>query len=63
MKGLRAELEKSRESAKLAETDAQLAKEALEAEKQAAYTLGVTQTQARLTEKFAKVCREYCDVT
>ena len=40
-----------------------MAKEALEAEKKAAYTLGVTETQARLTEEFAQVCREYCSIT
>ena len=53
VKGLRAEFQKIRESAKLVENDAQLAKEALEAEKQATYTLGVKETQARLTEEFA----------
>ena len=60
---LRAELEKAKDAAKLAKEDAQLAKEAVEAEKQAAYTLGVQETQARLTEEFAKVCRGYCDIT
>ena len=42
---------------------AQLAKEALEAEKQAAYTLGVEETQARLIEELAEACRDYYDVT
>ena len=58
-----AELDKAKDSAKLAKEDAQLAKEALEAEKKAAYLLGVKETQTRLTEEFAKVCREYCEVT
>ena len=40
---------------------AQLAKEALEAEKQAAYSLGVEETQARLTEELAEACRDYYD--
>ena len=37
----------------------QLLKEAAEAEKQAAYTLGVEETQARLTEEFSAVARDY----
>ena len=53
---LKAELQKAREAA-------QLAKEALEAEKQAAYTLSVKEAQARLTEELAKACRDYCDAT
>nr|XP_023914566.1 uncharacterized protein LOC112026115 [Quercus suber] len=63
VKGLRAELQKAREKARLAEENAQLAKEALEAEKQAAYKLGVKETENSLTERFASVCRDYCDVT
>ena len=42
MTELREELQKAREAV-------QLVKEAAEAEKQAAYTLGVEETQARLT--------------
>ena len=53
---LKAELQKVREAA-------QLAKEAAEAEKQAAYTLCVEETQARLTEELAEACRDYCDAT
>ena len=56
MKELCKELQKAREAA-------QLSNEATEAEKQAAYTLGVEETQARLTEEFFAVCREYCGVT
>ena len=41
----------------------QLVKEAAEAEKQAVYTLGVEETQARLTEEFSVVCRDYCDIS
>ena len=41
----------------------QLVKEAAKAEKQAAYTLGVEETQARLTEEFSIVCRDYCDIS
>ena len=53
---LREELRKAREAA-------QLLKEAAEAEKQAAYALGVQETQSRLTEEFSVVARDYCDIT
>ena len=52
---LKAELNKAKEAA-------QLAKEALEAEKNASYLLGVEETQVRLAEELSKVCKEYCDV-
>ena len=53
---LREELLKAREAA-------QLLKEATEAEKQAAYILGVQETQGRLTEEFSAVARNYCDIS
>ena len=56
VKKFREELQKAREAT-------QLAKEAIEAEKQAAYTLGVEETQARLIEEFSLVCREYCGIS
>ena len=56
MKELREELQKAKEAA-------QLAKEAAEAKKQVVYTLGAEVTQARLTEEFFAVCKEYCGVT
>ena len=56
MTELREELRKAREAA-------QLLKEATEAEKQAAYALGVQETQSRLTEEFSAVARDYCDIT
>ena len=52
-----------REELRQAKEAAQLQKEAAEAEKQASYALGVEETQSRLTEEFAAVAREYCDVT
>ena len=42
---------------------AQLFKEAAEAEKQAAYALGVQETQSKLTEEFSTVARDYCDIS
>ena len=56
MTELREELRKTREVA-------QLLKEATEAEKQAAYALGVQETQSKLTEEFSAVARDYCDIT
>ena len=56
VKDLREELHKAKEAA-------QLLKEAVETEKQAAYALGVQETQSRLTEEFSSVARDYCDIT
>ena len=53
--GLREELRKAREAA-------QLLKEVAKAEKQTAYTLGMEETQARLTAEFSVVARDYCDI-
>ena len=53
---LREELRKAKEAA-------QLLKEATEAEKKAAYDLGVQETQSRLIEEFSAVARDYCDIT
>ena len=56
MTELHEELQKAKEAT-------QLLKEAAEAEKQAAYTLGMEETQAKLTEEFFVVCRDYCDIS
>ena len=53
---LRKELRKAKEAA-------QLLKEAVEAEKQAAYTLGVQETQGRLIEEFFAIARDYYDIS
>ena len=53
---LHEELRKARETA-------QLFKKEAEAEKQAAYELGVQETQNRLTEEFSAVARDYCDIS
>ena len=53
---LREELRKAREAAKIL-------KEAAEAEKQAMYTLGIEETQARLTKEFSVVARDYCKIS
>ena len=56
MTELREELKKAREAI-------QLVKEAAEAEKQAAYTLGVEETQVRLIEELTTVYRDYCSIS
>ena len=56
MTELREELKKAREVV-------QLVKEAAEAKKQAAYTLRVEETQARLIEELTAVCRDYCSIS
>ena len=56
MTELREELRKAREAA-------QLLKEAVEAEKQTAYTLRMEETQARLTKEFSVVARDYCNIS
>ena len=53
---LSAELQQAKEVA-------QLAREAAETEKQAFYTLGVEETQARLIKELVKVCRDYYNAT
>lgn len=53
---LKAELQKAKE-------EAQLAREAAEAEKKAAYQLGVEETQVRLAAELLEVCRDYCNMT
>ena len=40
-----------------------MAKEATEAEKRAAYQLGMEETQVRLTEELSELCRDYCNIT
>ena len=42
---------------------AQLFKDAAEAKKQAAYALGVQETQSRLIEEFFAVARDYCNIS
>lgn len=60
---LKAALQKAQEEAWLAKKVAQLAKEASEAEKRAAYQLGVEETEARLTKELPEVCRDYCSIS
>ena len=63
VKGLRAELQKAKASAQVAEQNGRLAKEAVEAERKAAYQMGVETTTSQLVEQFASVSRDYCLVS
>ena len=56
VKNLREELHNAKEAA-------QLLKEAAKVEKQAAYALGVQETQSRLIEEFSSIARNYYDIT
>ena len=53
---LKSELQKAKEVA-------QAKKEAAEAAKQASYLLGIEETETRLTEELAEVCRDYCKMS
>ena len=53
---LKAELEK-------AKAEAQAIQEAAQATKRVAYERGVLETEQRLAEEVAEVCRDYCTVT
>ena len=43
--------------------EAQLIREAVEAEKKASHQLGIQETEARLSEEIPKVCRDYCSIS
>ena len=45
-----------------AKKETQLAKEATEAEKRAAFQLGVEKTQVRLAKELLEVCTDYCSI-
>ena len=53
---LKAELQRAKEAA-------QAEKDAAEASRQASYLIGVEETQIRLAEDLAEVCKDYCKVT
>ena len=63
MLDLKAALQKVVEDAWLAKEEAQLVKEAAEAEKNAFYQLRAEETEARLSEELPEVCRDYCSIS
>ena len=60
---LKATLQKAEEEVWRAKEEAQLIREAAEAEKKAAYQLGVGETEARLSKEIPEVCRDYCSIS
>ena len=60
---LKAALQKAEEEVWLAKEEAQLIREAAEAEKKAAYQLGAEETEARLSEELPEVCKDYCSIS
>ena len=60
---LKAALQKAEEEVWLAKKEAQLVREAAEAEKKASYQLGAEETEARLSEELPEVCRDYCSIS
>ena len=46
-----------------AKDEVQLAKEAAEAKKKAAYQLGAEETKVRLSKVLSEVCRDYCSIS
>ena len=63
MLDLKAALQKVEEEVQRAKEEAQLIREATEAEKKAAYQLGAEETEARLSEELPEVCRDYCSIS
>ena len=56
---LKAALQKADDELRWVKEEAQLIREAAEAEKKAAYQLRVEETKARLSEEIPEVCRDY----
>ena len=63
MQDLKAALRKAEDELQRVKVEAQLIREAAEAEKKAAYQLGAEATEARLSEEIPEVCRDYCSIS
>ena len=63
MQDLKATLQKVEDELRRVKEEAQLIREATEAEKSAARQLGAEETEARLSEEIPEVCREYCSIS
>ena len=60
---LKTALQKVEDELRRVKEEAQLIREASEAEKNAAPQLGAEETEARLSEEIPEVCRDYCSIS
>ena len=60
---LKAALQKAEDEIRRVKEEAQLIREAAEAEKKASHQLGIQETEARLSEEIPEVCRDYCSIS
>ena len=60
---LKAALQKAEKEVRRAKEEAQLIREAVEAEKKAAYQLEAEETEAKLSEEIPEVCRDYYSIS
>ena len=60
---LKAALQKTEDEIRRVKEEAQLIREAVEAEKKAAHQLGIQETEVRLSEEIPEMCRDYCSIS
>ena len=63
MLDLKIALQKVKDELRWVKEEAQLIREATEAEKNASRQLGAEETEARLSEEIPEVCRDYCSIS
>ena len=63
MLDLKIALQKVEDELRRVKKEAQLIREAAEAEKSASRQLGVQEMEAKLSEEIPEVCRDYCSIS
>ena len=63
MLDLKTAMQKVEDELRRVKEEAQLIREATEAEKNASRQLGAEETEARLSEEIPEVCRDYCSIS